>query len=139
VQRPDSHWLAFTTNETGTNQIVVRAFPDPNGSKTTVTAGGGIYPTWRSDGRELYYLALDRKIMAVPVQEDGDRIVFGPPTPLFQSPLTIPTITTVHQLDVTGDGKRFVFIVNSNTSPAIPNDSGTLSVIVNWTAALPKK
>jgi Tol biopolymer transport system component len=135
---PDSHWLAYMTNQTGNNQIVVQAFPDPNGGKTTVTAQGGMFPTWRGDGRELYYLALDGKIMAVPVKENGDKIMFGDPTPLFQSPLTIPTFPTPHQYDVTSDGKRFIFIAN-NPSPATPNDSAKLSVVVNWTALLRKK
>jgi hypothetical protein len=77
--------------------------------------------------------------MAVPVKEDGDKIMFGDPTPLFQSPLTVPTDPTPHQYDVTSDGQRFVFIANNNTSPATPNDSSKLSVVLNWTAALHKK
>ena len=105
-----------------------------------MTAQGGMFPTWRGDGRELYYLALDGKIMAVPVKEDSDKIMFGDPTPLFQSPLTVPTRPTTHnQYDVSPDGERFVFIANSNTKPATPKDSDKLSVVVNWTAALRKK
>jgi len=135
---PNSRWLAYTTNETGTYQIVVQTFPHPSEKGTQVTAGGGFYPTWRGDGRELYYVALDGKLMAVSVKENGDTLVFGDPTLLFQSPLTIPTPTS-HQYDVDRNGTRFVFIANSSTNPATPNDSGKLSVVVNWTAALPKK
>jgi Tol biopolymer transport system component len=134
---PDSHWLAYTTNETGTYQVVVQRFPDPNGGETPVTVGGGLYPTWRSDGRELYYITLDGKLMVIPVK-GGDQLEFGAPKFLFQSPLTAPTPLAFHQYDVRGDGQQFVFIAN-NTNSATPNDSGKLTVVLNWTATLHKK
>jgi Tol biopolymer transport system component len=136
---PNGHWLAYMTNETGTSQIVVQTFPQPSDKGKQVTAQGGLFPTWRRDGRELYYLALDSNIMAVPVKEDGDKIILGAPAPLFQSPLTVPLSPTAHQYDVSPDGQRFVFIADNNTSPATVNDSRKLSVVANWTAALHKK
>jgi Tol biopolymer transport system component len=137
---PNSRWLAYTTNESGTYQIVVQTFPQPSDKPEQVTDQGGMLPTWRGDGQELYYLSLDGKIMAVPVKkEDGDKIMFGPPTPLFPAPLTVPSIPTAHQYDVTSDGEQFFFIANTNTSFATPNDSGKLSVVVNWTTLLGKK
>src|SRR5262249_9775118 len=54
---PNGRWLAYTTNESGKYQIVVQTFPDPNLGKKQVSIEGGLYPTWRRDGRELYYLA----------------------------------------------------------------------------------
>jgi Tol biopolymer transport system component len=135
---PNSRWLAYTTNKNGRYQIVVQAFPDPNGNTFTVTADGGIYPAWRGDGRELYYLALDGKLMAVSVKEDGDKLVFGASIALFQSPLTAPSNPAASDYD-TADGKRFLFIVNNSTDPTTPNDSGKLTAVVNWTAALPKR
>jgi hypothetical protein len=136
---PNSRWLAYTTNNSGTFQIFVQTFPDPKGAKQRVTAEeGGIYPAWSHDGRELYYLALNGKLMAVSVKEEGDKLVFGPATALFQSPLGIPTSPAASQYD-TVDGKRFIFIVNSSTNPTTPDDSGKLTVVLNWTAALRKK
>jgi len=87
---PDGRWLAYATNESGMYQIVVRTFPDPNGGRWQVTANGGMEPRWRNDGRELYYLALDGKLMAVPVRADN---AFQSDTSitLFQTPLTLPT------------------------------------------------
>jgi Tol biopolymer transport system component len=134
---PNSRWLAYMTNESGTYQIVVQTFPHPSEKKKQVTAQGGLYPTWRRDGRELYYLALDGKLMAVPVK-DGDQLEFGDPKPLFPAPLTIPTNPAPHLYDVSADGERFVFIAN-NISPATPNNSGKLTVVLNWTSALRKK
>jgi Tol biopolymer transport system component len=134
---PNSRWLAYMTNESGTYQIVVQTFPHPSEKKKQVTAQGGLYPTWRRDGRELYYLALDGKLMAVPVK-DGDQLEFGDPKPLFPAPLTIPSAPAPHLYDVSADGQRFVFIAN-NISPATPNNSGKLTVVLNWTSALRKK
>ena len=114
---PDSHWLAYTTNESGSYQIVVQTFPHRSDKGGQVTSQGGLFPTWRRDGRELYYLALDGKMMAVPVKEDGDHINFGVPAPLFQAPLTVPSIPAAHKYDVSPDGKRFVFIADDNTKP----------------------
>jgi hypothetical protein len=53
-------------------QIVVQIFPDANGGKWVVTANGGMEPRWRRDGREIYYLSLDGKLMAVPVRTDAE-------------------------------------------------------------------
>src|SRR5262249_43963404 len=67
---PDGHYLAYVTNESGTYQVVVQTFPDPMGDKKVITVQGGAEPLWKSDGRELYYLAPDGKIMAVAVKTD---------------------------------------------------------------------
>jgi eukaryotic-like serine/threonine-protein kinase len=136
---PNGRWLAYTTNESGTYQVVVQTFPDPNGGKRQVTAQGGIYPSWRGDGRELYYLALDGKLMAVSVREEGDKLDFGDPVVLFQSPITAPVVAIAHQYDVNRDGTRFAFIANNNTNSTNPDDSSKITAVLNWTAALRKK
>jgi Tol biopolymer transport system component len=79
---PDSRYLAYTTNESGTFQIVVQTFPDPNGGKWQISAEGGVQPKWRRDGRELYYLSLDGKMMSVPV---GTAPSFTAAVPWFSS------------------------------------------------------
>lgn len=132
---PNGRWLAYTTNESGTFQIVVQSFPDPTSSKVIVSARGGIYPNWRRDGRELYYVALDGKLMAVPVKAGGDDLIFDLPTVLFQSPLTIPSFPGASAYDVSADGMRFVFLDNT----ANPNDSGRLTTVLNWTAILNRR
>ncbi|MFN0110172.1 MAG: protein kinase domain-containing protein, partial [Blastocatellia bacterium] len=64
---PDGRWLVYQSNESGRNEIYVQAFPEP-GRKVIVSKGGGTLPRWRRDGRELYYVAPDDKLMAVPVE-----------------------------------------------------------------------
>ena len=126
----DGRWLAYTTNESGTLQIVVQTFPDPTLGKFMVTTVGGVYPNWSRYRQELFYIALDRKLMAVPVKDDGNKLDFGEPSVLFQSPFTVPTLPGASPYDVSADGKRFVFIVNT-TNPA-----DKLTTVPNWTAAL---
>jgi Tol biopolymer transport system component len=129
---PDSRFVAYTTNESGTFQIVVQTFPDPNSGKWQITAEGGVEPKWRHDGRELYYLALDGKLMAVPIS--GPAFNAGKPAPLFQTPLTVSRSnpTRDRRYDVAPDG-RFLMVIPTATGPALP-----YTVFVNWNAALEK-
>jgi Tol biopolymer transport system component len=63
---PDGKWVAYASNETGKWEIYVTSFPEPQG-KWQVSIGGGEQPRWRGDGRELFYLSSDDKMMAAPV------------------------------------------------------------------------
>jgi Tol biopolymer transport system component len=85
---PDSRWLAYETNESGRFEIVVQPFPELTG-KWQVSTGGGTEPRWRADGKELYYIAPDGKMMAARVttltnNRRGDsRFEAGAPVSLF--------------------------------------------------------
>ena len=79
---PDGHWVAYQTNESGRFEVVVRSFPDAGG-KWQVSTSGGVSPRWRSDGKELYFLAPDTTMMAVPVTAAGTSFEAGTPVALF--------------------------------------------------------
>jgi Tol biopolymer transport system component len=66
---PDGHWIAYQTNESGSQQIVVIPLP-PTGDKWQISTAGGVQPTWRADGRELYFLTLDATMMAVDIHPE---------------------------------------------------------------------
>ena len=85
----DGRWVAYASNETGRYEIYIRPFPSPGG-KWQVSTGGGIYPRWRRDGKELFYVALDNRVMAAPIQAatDGRTLSPGAPVALFPSRLT---------------------------------------------------
>jgi Tol biopolymer transport system component/tRNA A-37 threonylcarbamoyl transferase component Bud32 len=139
---PNGRWVAYATNESGNFQIVIQTFPDPK-SKIVVTSKGGIEPRWSRDGRELYYLAPDGKLMVVPVvKDDGDLPVFGPETALFPTPLTTFSTAPGFRYDVADNGKRFLIIAPVNASPATASateaDSTPIVAIYNWAAALRK-
>jgi hypothetical protein len=120
---PDGRWVAYVSNESGTNELYVRAFtPDASaatmslGGSVLVSRGGGTSPHWRGDGKELFYLAPNEKMMAVGVTLDRE-FHAGTPTPLFQAPQGAIVG------DVTRDGQRFL-MVQSATAP--------FTVVVNW-------
>jgi len=137
---PDGRWLAYSTNESGTYQIVIRTFPDPNGGRWQVTANGGMEPRWRKDGRELYYLALDGKLMAVPIHS-GNVFQADQPAELFQTPLTPSSVPFPIRYDIAANGQRFLMLVPANTGSTrtAAANSAPIVAIVNWTAALHKK
>jgi eukaryotic-like serine/threonine-protein kinase len=64
---PDRRWVAYASDESGRFEVYVRAWPAA-ADRTPISVGGGMQPEWRRDGRELFYLSADRKIMAVPVE-----------------------------------------------------------------------
>jgi eukaryotic-like serine/threonine-protein kinase len=130
---PDSRYLAYTTNESGTFQIVVQTFPDPNGGKWQISADGGVQPKWRKDGRELYYLSLDGKMMSVPVNTSAT-FTAGRPVFLFQTSLTVNrrSPTRDRQYDVAPDG-RFLMSVPAASAAYVP-----FTVMVNWDSLLAK-
>ena len=127
---PNSSFVAYSTNESGTYQIVVQTFPDASGGKWQISADGGVEPKWRRDGRELYYLNLEGKLMSVAI--GGPPFTAGRPVELFQTPLTVNRAqpTRDRRYDIAPDG-RFLMVIPSATGAPTP-----YSVIVNWTAGL---
>jgi Tol biopolymer transport system component len=127
---PNSNLVAYSTNESGTYQIVVQTFPDTTGGKWQISANGGFEPKWRRDGRELYYLGPDGKLMSVSI--GGPPFSAGRPVELFQTPLAVNRAqpTRDRRYDVAPDG-RFLMVIPSATGPSAP-----YSVVVNWNAGL---
>jgi len=127
---PDGHFIAYTSNESRKFEVYVETFPRSD-RKWTVSTNGGYEPRWRGDGREIYYLSEDRKLMAVPV---GAGPSFGVPKPLFQTGVPGGVTTNRTHYVPTRDGQRF--LVNTQTRDVPPNP---ITVVLNWTAALNKK
>jgi serine/threonine protein kinase/Tol biopolymer transport system component len=129
---PDGHWITYASNDTGTYQIVVQSFPDPNVGKWQITAQGGVEPKWRRDGKELYYLAFDGKLMAVPVKTDRT-FEAGTPVALFDTGLTVNKARADRdrRYDVAPDGRFLIVMpVQSGLAP--------VTAVVNWTSGLEK-
>ena len=112
----------------GNNEVFVQSFPEP-GRKVQVSKGGGSHARWRNDGKELFYLAADNKLMAVAVKE-GSGFEAGPPTVLFE----------VSGLDrnffrypyaVAADGQRFLLL-----KPVEDSASRPMTIVQNWTGML---
>jgi len=129
---PDGRWIAYTSNESGSYQVYIQSFPT-SGGKWQVSTSGGAQPQWRRDGKELFYLAPDRKIMAVEVNGAGPTFVSGIPKPLFEAHVStiFPGGGGAIYYSVTGDGQRF--LVNTLAGDSMP---APFTVVLNWTAGL---
>jgi Tol biopolymer transport system component len=125
---PDGRWLVYQSNESGRFEIYVQAFPEP-GRKVIVSKGGGTLPRWRRDGRELYYVAPDDKLMAVPV-EPGANIVVGTPVALFDVG-SYGRRNNRYVYDVSADGQRVLLLRPLEDATTRP-----LTVVQNWTELL---
>jgi len=129
---PDGKWMAYASNETGRWEIYVTSFPTPRG-KWQVSVGGGEQPRWRGDGKELFYLSPDSKMMAVPVTTGAD-FDSGTPMALFQATPRQPIpIYDLFVYDVSRDGQRFLII-----TPVKEAETAPMSVVLDWTAKLNK-
>ena len=106
---PDGHWLAYTSKESGSYQVYVRAFPD-KGGKWQISNAGGIYPVWSRNGRELFFRSDDNRIMVAAYEVKGDSIVADKPRVWSEEKLR----TSGHRncdYDVAPDGKRIAALV----------------------------
>ncbi|HSA91934.1 MAG TPA: protein kinase [Terriglobales bacterium] len=124
---PDGRWLAYTSNDSGADEIYVTPFP-AGGGRWQITTNGGDRVAWRGDGKELYYWGNDQMLTAVEVNPQGSEFQVGATKPLFR--LSAPAVGMPY--DVSSDGQRF--LVNY-----LHEDSSTpLTLVVNWTTALKK-
>jgi len=125
---PDGKWIAYTSNESGQEEIYVRSMP-ATGS-TRVSTSGGSFSRWRADGKELFYRALDGRLMAVPVTTVAERLEFGPPVGLM--PIAEPLGTFAYPYDVAPNGEKILALTPGGSEHNVM----PLTVLVNWEAGL---
>ena len=128
---PDGKWLAYESRESGRPEICVIPFLHGTG-KWEVSTGGGVLPRWRRDGRELFYISTDNKVMSAEITEQGSSLLIGKVQSLFQ--INPVPFAGGSNYDVTGDGNKFVV-----ASLAASQVSEPLTLIVNWFALLKSK
>ncbi|HTM05566.1 MAG TPA: protein kinase [Vicinamibacterales bacterium] len=129
---PDGKWVAFVSSISGRAEVFVQSFPD-GASRTQVSTGGGTQVRWSVDGKEIYYLAPDSKLMAVAFTANGNAPDVKPPTALFQTHLANGNnvVGNKAQYAVSRDGR---FLLNT----VVEAPSAPIVVAVNWTRRLPK-
>ena len=128
---PDGRWMAYASDESGRFETYVTEFPKPKG-RWQISTNGGMQPSWRADGRELFYVAPDQMFMSVGVRvaEDFEAL---PAVPLFSANVPPPVPAYWRYYTPTGDGQRFLvaaLLLEAGASP--------INVVLNWTAALKK-
>jgi Tol biopolymer transport system component len=123
------HWIAYSSNEAGHSEIYVQSYP-VGSLKVTISTGGGMQPRWRRDGKELFYVSTDKKMMAVDLKGEGANLEAGAPKPLFDMRVPNSFNRAGVQFAVTADGQKFLIpiAVGENTVP--------IAVVLNWTADL---
>ena len=126
---PNGRWVAYQSNETGQLEIYARPFRGP-GHAERISAAGGASPRWSANGRELFYLTADGRLMSSPVNTDGSSLDPGTPTALFQPRIAGGAFgntagTLRQQYDVAADGRFLMNVTTEETSPPI-------IVILNW-------
>lgn len=124
---PDVHWLAYSSNESGRDEVYVSTFP-VGGSKWQISNGGGNYPIWSKDGKQIYYRSPDNHLMVAPVTFTNASVQPGAPRELF----IFNPVLTFACIDVTRNGR---FLINSATQQAT---SAPISFTENWPATVRK-
>jgi Tol biopolymer transport system component/predicted Ser/Thr protein kinase len=127
---PDGRWVAYVSKESGQDEIYVTPFPGP-GARVQVSAAGGSAPRWQRDGRELFYLSSDNKLMDAQMKPAGSAIQVGAVRPLFGFPAVVGSL--LHSYDVSPDGKRFIIEREFQGEVQAP-----VALVMNWTAELKK-
>jgi Tol biopolymer transport system component len=112
---PDGRWMAYSSNESGSDGVYVTRFPQA-GAKWSVSPKGGSFPIWRRDGRELFYRAPDGQLMAVPIAE-GAEFQPGVAVPLFNPPAAVGALGLGSFYDVAPDGRFLINVFVERMSP----------------------
>ncbi|HKC23415.1 MAG TPA: protein kinase [Thermoanaerobaculia bacterium] len=108
---PDGRWIAYRSDSSGTYEVYLQSFTRDGkvgDERFRVSQDGGSQPRFRRDGRELFYLAADGRLMAVSLKTGGAAIEIGPPTPLFMTKTLPGGAGAAYEYDVTADGQRFL-------------------------------
>ena len=127
---PDGKWVAYQSNESGKFEIYVQPFPGPGG-KFQISTDGGTQARWNKNGKEIFYVSLDSKLMAAPVKlsPDGQSLDAGTPATLFSARIAggpVPGVAK-QQYAVSSDGQRF--LVNLAVDDDTPSP---ITIIYNW-------
>jgi len=133
---PDGRWVAYMSDESGRDEIYVRPFAASAESgaaiETTgerqVSTEGGLFPRWRADGRELYYIGSEGKLMATPMTITGHTLEPGAPVELFRTRIVGGGVdkTNGPQYDVNREGH---FLINTDLNQATTTP---ITLIQNW-------
>jgi serine/threonine protein kinase len=126
---PDGKWIAYQSNKSGQFEIYVQPFPGP-GEEFRISTSGGAQPRWNKNGKEIFYVSLDSKMMAATVKlQDGQSLETGTPTALFPVRIAggpLPGVN-MQQYAVSSDGQRF--LVNLATDEGA---TSSITLIYNW-------
>ena len=121
---PDGHWFTYSSDEPGQTEIFVRRFPyTPEAWR--VSTSGAQQPTWSKDGKEIFFVSLDGRLMAAAISTAGATPVIEPPQALFRAQLRLNSVA--NQYVVSADSQRFLLAL-----PTTDYDAEPFRVLLNW-------
>jgi len=123
---PDGKWIAYFSDESGNNEVYLRSVL-PIGGKLLVSPSGGSRPTWRRDGKEIFYLSATGELMAAKVRQNGSALEIGTAARLFKT----RTESFLPSYDVSADGQRFLVV-----SSPLQKQPSPITVVLNWDTGL---
>jgi Tol biopolymer transport system component/predicted Ser/Thr protein kinase len=121
---PDGKWLAYVSDESGERQVYALRWPELD-EKVQISRDGAVMPRWKGDGRELFYLSPARKLIGVPVRENGSTLDVGAPIELFATQMGLGSRT--HEYDVDPSGSAFYMIEDDESGEGRP-----IRIITSW-------
>ena len=131
---PDGHWIAYASDEAGNFEVFVRPFPGPGG-QWQISTGGGRYPIWSRNGRELFYETLDNHVMVADYTAKNDSFVPGKPR--LWSKVRLTNAGGLRSFDVAPDGKRIAAALPLRESK--PEDEASVTFLLNFLDELKRK
>ncbi|HXI04398.1 MAG TPA: hypothetical protein VNI57_14595, partial [Candidatus Saccharimonadales bacterium] len=123
---PDGGWMAYDSTESGRDEIYVVRLAE-GGGRWQISTGGGTFPTWRADGKEIFFVASDGVIMAADITL-GEEFQAGIPREIFQAPLRRGVFFPYAPA---ADGQKFAVDLTKETTGSLP-----LTLVQNWTATV---
>ena len=129
VFSPDGHWIAYASNESGTFEVYVRAFPD-KGGRQQISSGGASYPMWSRGAKELLYETLDNHIMVAGYTVRGDSFVWEKPR-LWAEKSIGGAVNNIKNVDLAPDGKHIVALMPVQSQEA-QTDQNHVTFLLNF-------
>jgi Tol biopolymer transport system component len=129
---PDGKWMAYSSDESVQFEVYLQSVPT-TGAKHQVSNGGGTHPRWRRDGKELYYISADSKLMAVPVSLGAGTVDVGTPQKLFEQSFPWNNSRSFGYAP-SADGQKFLMLLAPEGAAATP----PVTIWINWMAGLNK-
>ena len=124
---PDGRWVVYQSNESGRFEIYVVPFPAGSG-KWQISTGGGIWPRWRHDGKELFFVGPDSQTMAATITASGTSFEAALPVALFKT-LIVGLGANKPQYAVSADGRFLMTVATDDATTA------SMTLLQNWTAS----
>jgi hypothetical protein len=125
---PDSHFIAYVSDESGRSEVYVQRFP-LSSDKWQISTGGGQQPLWRGDGKEIFFITEDKKLMAVDIKTES-KFESGIPRELFQGGMKTGF---AYSYAASADGQRFLM-----SAPVDAPARAPMTIVLNWTTSLKK-